>query len=135
MEQIISIIIFFECRGEPNIGQHAVASVIYNELVTTGELSIQRYAPWWAVRAKGKDTTIETWAAHALEIIKQVSVEPVEAAAWEKSKEWGKRVVSGQFKPIGPWTHFYSINGVAPAWALDGKDIQKIGNHIFLRLE
>ena len=52
-------------------------------------------------------------------------------AAWKYCVSLAKRMVDGDFTPVGNWNHYYAHNKVNPSWASKLKGKKVIGNHTF----
>lgn len=116
-KQIVAMTLYKEARGEGIKGLEAVATVIYN-------------------RAKLSKTSF-----------KGVCLKPLQFSCWNGSyviltpkdkvykdcQRIAERVVSGTFKPIGNYTHYFAYKQCNPNWG-QGKGVF-IGNHKFLTLK
>lgn len=119
---IIADTLYMEARGEGEHGQRAVATVIYNRAKNTGKtfeavcLQPFQFSCWNA--SKTRKITPKTHS---------------DAKAYELCLAIEKELLTGNFEPLGEWTHYYNPRLCNPKWARDGQDKTQIGNHIFLK--
>lgn len=113
---VISDTLYMEARGEGERGLRAVASVIYNRAKGSAArmekvcLKPKQFSCW---NGKAPKSAFDR-RAHAL----CLSIE--------------KELLSGNFSPLGEWTHYYNPRLCSPRWA-QGVPCVKIGNHKFLK--
>lgn len=119
---IIADTLYLEARGEGEHGQRAVATVIYNRAQNTGKtfeavcLQPFQFSCWNA--SKTRKITPKTRS---------------DAKAYELCLAIEKELLTGNFEPLGEWTHYYNPRLCSPKWARDGQNKTQIGNHIFLK--
>lgn len=119
---IIADTLYMEARGEGEHGQRAVATVIYNRAKNTGKtfeavcLQPFQFSCWNA--SKTRKITPKTRS---------------DAKAYELCLAIEKELLTGNFEPLGEWTHYYNPRLCSPKWARDGQNKTQIGNHIFLK--
>lgn len=120
---IVSDTLYMEARGEGERGLRAVATVIYN-------------------RAKGSAARMEKvclkpyqfscWNGKAPKTFRIVPKSAFDRRAYALCLSIEKELLSGNFKPLGDWTHYYNPKLCSPSWA-KGVPYVKIGNHNFLK--
>lgn len=119
---IVADTLYMEARGEGEHGQRAVATVIYNRAKNTGKtfeavcLQPFQFSCWNA--SKTRKITPKTRS---------------DAKAYELCLAIEKELLTGNFEPLGEWTHYYNPRLCSPKWARDGQDKTQIGNHVFLK--
>jgi len=111
----LALVIWYEAKGEPYVGQAAVATVIYN-------------------RAGGDPERM-------LEVTTETNWHGCAVSPTDYNGDWGcpvltgpcyqlaHQLVNGTFQPLGAWTHFYNPQKVLPAWSLTNQ--VQIGRHLF----
>lgn len=119
---VVADTLYFEARGENPRGLQAVATVIYNRAKNTGKtfeavcLQPFQFSCW--KRPKTRKITPKT---------------PSDVKAYKLCLEIEKELLTGKFKPLGDWTHYYNPRLCSPNWAIHGQNKTQIGNHIFLK--
>lgn len=114
---ILAYAIWYEARGEGELGQRAVATVIYNRASgDPGVMSdiVQRRN--WLGNAPKLNPDDGDWTDDVLT-----------EDCWEIAEE----LVKGEFRPLGPWTHFYNPQLAAPSWGAGMRQQFRIGDHLF----
>ena len=120
---VISDTLYMEARGEGERGLRAVATVIYN-------------------RAKGSAAQMEKvclkpyqfscWNGKAPKSVRIAPKSAFDRRAYALCLSIEKELLSGNFSPLGEWTHYYNPRLCSPTWA-QGVPCVKIGNHNFLK--
>ena len=119
---VVADTLYLEARGEKPRGIRAVATVIYNRAKNTGKtfeavcLQPFQFSCWNA--SKTRKIAPKTRS---------------DAKAYGLCLAIEKELLTGNFEPIGEWTHYYNPRLCSPKWARDGQDKTQIGNHIFLK--
>lgn len=119
---VVADTLYLEARGEGEHGQRAVATVIYNRAHGKAEkmegvcLKPKQFSCWNA--SKTRKITPKTRS---------------DAKAYELCLAIEKELLTGNFEPLGEWTHYYNPRLCSPKWARDGQFKTQIGNHIFLK--
>ena len=119
---IIADTLYLEARGEKPRGIRAVATVIYNRAKNTGKtfeavcLQPFQFSCWNA--SKTRKIAPKTRS---------------DAKAYGLCLAIEKELLTGNFEPLGEWTHYYNPRLCSPKWARDGQNKTQIGNHIFLK--
>jgi hypothetical protein len=114
---LIAYAIWYEARGEEPIGRRAVATVIWNRAGGDPErLTTVLMRKDWLGNKPKLDTDDGDWSDP---ILMQV--------CWDLATE----LRLGQFKPLGPWTHFWNPDLASPSWRRAGTNNVRIGNHMF----
>ena len=122
----LALTILVEARGEPLRGKMAVATVLHNEKEAHPEkdwktiaTNPNRYSCW-------RDS----------ELMKAVGEEEAdEDSEWWDCVNLAQQLVHGDFKPLGPWTHYFNPEKADPFWGPMLKDQEQISHHLFGRLE
>ena len=124
----LALNLYHEARGEPEIGQWAVAQVTMNRA---------EHDP-----AKVCDTVFEprqfSWTNRLVEAptpeIRRTRAEnymPREAEAWELAKKIARLTLQGRGRNVvGGATHYHA-DYVAPRWASTFSQVAQIGSHVF----
>lgn len=120
-----------EARGEPAEGREAVMSVILNRSEREGKSfvgvvfrphqfsGVGKYVPEWF-----KDGPYgNMWPAEYQT--------PADIIAYFECMHLSQRAFEGDFKSIGPWTHYYANGKCNPYWGYGLQEVQIIGNHTF----
>ena len=120
---IIADTLYMEARGEGERGLRAVATVIYN-------------------RAKGSAARMEKvclkpkqfscWNGETPKTVRIAPKSAFDRRAHALCLSIEKELLSGNFSPLGEWTHYYNPRLCSPTWA-QGVPYVKIGNHNFLK--
>ncbi|CAM5540920.1 hypothetical protein TMEC54S_00387 [Thauera mechernichensis] len=126
----LALNLYHEARGEPEIGQWAVAQVTMNRAENDP--------------AKVCDTVFKprqfSWTNRLVEAptpeIRRARAEnymPREAEAWELAKKIARRTLQGRGRNVvGGATHYHA-DYVAPRWASTFSQVAQIGSHVFYR--
>ncbi len=120
----LALTIYFEARGESDLGKLAVAHVVMNR-VTDRRFpnSICR-----VVRQGGEETRYRcqfTWWCDGL------SDRPGNLRAWKESRALAESVYWGHSKDPTSGALWYHADYVAPRWAMAYRRTSQIGRHIF----
>jgi N-acetylmuramoyl-L-alanine amidase len=120
--------IFFEARGESELGQRAVAWVTLNRVADSRwsesicEVVFANKQFSWTQNGK---PNYPDWN------------DPIEVAAWDRAGELAEivimRWVLGHDDPTNGADHFHATS-VKPAWRTAGERTARIDNHIFYRV-
>lgn len=114
---LLAYAIWYEARGEGEIGQRAVASVIWNRAGgDPGKLVYVITRRNWLGNTAPLDVDDGDWADDVLR-----------EDCWAIARE----LVKGTFKPMGPWTHFYNPKLALPTWGMSMTNTFQIGGHLF----
>jgi spore germination cell wall hydrolase CwlJ-like protein len=118
--------IYFEARGEPIVGQYAVAEVTMNRVSspyhpnTVCEVVHEKH--WIPSRKR----YIGAFSWTELE-----SLPRPRGIAWQRAREAAETVYDARHTPAVHGALFYHANHVQPAWAKGKKQVAEIGRHIF----
>lgn len=123
--------IYQEARGEPMEGKKAVASVIVNRSGIKGYTVTQTVFKPHAFAGVGPGVPL--WFMSDEDAKKQLA--PADYDAREECFWIAEAIGKGEFKPTGPWTHFYAAGSPVPGWAMGIAGKKRIGNHMFLKTE
>jgi len=119
--------IYFEARGEPSIGQIAVAHVVMNRVANP--LFPDRVCD--VVHQGGNKLALGcqfTWWCD------EISDRPTDARAWQQSLVLARRVFWDYSKDPTAGALWYHADYVEPYWRQSLAEGPKIGRHIFYRL-
>ncbi len=125
-ERCLSQAIYFEARGEPTLGQIAVANVVMNRVRSpyypdnVCAVVYQNY--------KKRMRCQFTFACDGL------SDQPRDPKAWKKSQKIARQVLDGK-KRLSSMSNalFYHADYVRPDWSRKFRTVKRIGKHIFYR--
>lgn len=127
--------IFFEARGESELGQRAVAWVTLNR-VADSRWSETICAVVYENRSKEKGKCQFSWACDGKADLPNRDDE-VEMAAWDRAGELAELVTwrwaMGYADPTDGADHFHADN-VKPVWRHAGERTAQIDGHIFYRV-
>lgn len=122
-QHVIADTLYLEARGEGEHGMRAVATVIYNRAGGDAENMV-------AVCLKPKQ--FSCWNGSRRRDIAPTS--PPDIKAYNTCLAIEKELLTGDFKPLGNWTHYYAYRICSPKWARGAKTTV-IGNHKFLTVK
>lgn len=123
----LALNVFHESRGEPIMGQYAVAKVTLNraqgnEDRVCDEVFKPRQFSW--ANDVGAVKTKQGWRISA-------SYYPRESEAWDKAVKIATMTLNGRtYSFLNNATHFHTVQ-VKPAWAKKDTRVARIGRHIF----
>ena len=120
----LALTIYFEARGEPELGKLAVAHVVMNRVAD------QRFpgSICQVVRQGGEQTRYRcqfTWWCDGL------SDRPANLRSWQESRALAESVYWGHTKDPTDGALWYHADYVAPRWAMAYRRTSQIGRHIF----
>ncbi len=118
--------IYFEARGEPIAGQHAVAEVTLNRVDS------QRFPRTVCdvVYEKRWDRKRKRYVG-AFSWTELDSTARPEGIAWQRAVAAAETVYDNELAPTVHGALFYHANSIEPQWAKTKKEVAKIGRHIF----
>jgi spore germination cell wall hydrolase CwlJ-like protein len=120
--------IYFEARGEPLVGQYAVAEVTLNRTVAPNF----PHTICAVVHEK-------RWDPNRRRVVADFSwtelgdLSPGDGPAWKRAKDIANAEYDDLHDPVVPGALFYHSTSVRPSWAKGRKTVATIGNHIFYR--
>lgn len=118
--------IYFEARGEPELGQIAVAQVVLNRLKNPAYPDTI-----CGVVYQNKNRRNRCQFSFACDGIRE---RITDKGAWAKAQDLAKRVMDDEktlyIEDVGPATHYHATY-VRPRWARHMTKKEKIGHHIF----
>lgn len=112
-----------EARGEGEHGQRAVATVIYNR------------AHGKADKMEGvclKPKQFSCWNGKTPKSARIAPKNAFDRQAYIIALKIEKELLSGKFKPLGDWTHYFNPKLCNPSWAKGVKQT-RVGRHNFLK--
>jgi hypothetical protein len=116
IQEWTSYAIWYEARGENVKGRQAVASVLWN-------------------RAGGNPGNILGVLQNTNWLGRPELLDPSKAdrncPIYKESWLLAGKLIAGEFKPIGRWTHFYNPTLAKPSWGPQLIAKKKIGEHMF----
>jgi len=118
--------IYFEARGEPTAGQHAVAEVTLNRVASQrfpGTVCEVVYEKRWDRRRK---RYIGAFSWTELE-----STSRPKGVAWQRAVAAAQTIYDSQQAPTVQGALFFHADSIEPRWAKTKKRVAKIGRHIF----
>lgn len=123
--------VYHEARGEPTLGQYAVAVVTMNRVNSTrypNDLCRVVYQKGWSSR-------LQRYVAAFSWTLDQVTDIPKESLAWKKAVDVAKTVYQEEdsAKAKVKDAMYYHAEYVRPRWASQKLRVTKIGRHIFYK--
>lgn len=107
--------VYHEARGEPRMGQVAVAEVTMNRVASP------RF-PDSVCRVVHQESAF-SWTLGKASL--------PGGQAWRRALEVAASVYDGEQPPVVPGALHYHVRGIEPAWARANPPIKSIGRHIF----
>lgn len=127
----LALNIYNEARGEPIVGQHAVAQVTMNRAKRDPKSVCK------AVLEKGQFSWVDVAVdkSGGIAVVRKGS-EPKDAKAWSTAKQIANDTLNGWVTDFTHGATFYHSKKVAPAWtrARGVKMVAAIGSHRFYRV-
>lgn len=111
----MALTVHHEARGEPHVGQRAVAHVLHNRAVQYGTTVC-----WEAFRYRQF-----SWTLHPSKLQRLPS-----GPEWDKAVKVARQVLSGRADFTGGATHYHTV-GILPKWAKGMKVVGQWGDHVF----
>lgn len=122
----IALNLYFESRGEPDLGMKLVAQATLNRAkhdkskVCDAVLAANQFS-WTKSKVQNK------------QLIPQY--QPAEIDKWKQSQNISKLALQGKLKLDGDWnkvTHFHNLS-VSPQWSTSPRMVKvgRVGNHVF----
>ena len=124
----LALNVYHEARGEPTIGQYAVAEVTMNRVASKrypDTVCEVVYEKRWD-RIRKRHVGAFSWTE--LDFVSTSDVK-----AWERAKEVAERVFYGREEPRVNGALFYHARRIRPSWARKKVQVARIGRHIFYR--
>lgn len=118
--------VYHEARGEPMVGQYAVAEVTMNRVKS-------RQFPdtvCEVVYEKRLDTERNRLVG-AFSWTEFESVEAPRGIPWERARRAAEAIYDKQHDPAIPGALFYHSDRIEPRWASEKNRVAKIGRHVF----
>jgi N-acetylmuramoyl-L-alanine amidase len=122
----LALNVYYEARGEPLAGMHAVAEVTMNRVAsgrypaTVCEVVYQKK---WD-RLRRRDVGAFSWTEFDF-------VPHPEGKSWQQATEVADAVFNGRSAPTVDGALHYHANYIRPSWARGKKPVAKIGAHLF----
>ncbi len=124
----LALNVYHEARGEPMVGQYAVAEVTMNRVASKrypDTVCEVVYEKRWD-RIRRRDVGAFSWTE--LE-----SLSKSERAAWRRAWEAAEAVYDKRQAPTLQGALFYHARNIKPSWARGKKPVARIGKHIFYK--
>lgn len=127
----LALNIFNEARGEPIMGQYAVALVTMNRAGTHERACDVTFAPKQFSWTQGVYRTASGWVIP--KAMRPNLNNPLEAHAWWKAQVIAKTTLAGRMSDFTGGADHYHATYVRPAWGRAMRPVKRIGKHIFYR--
>lgn len=125
----LALAVFVEARGEPELGQVAVAQVVINRSrirsMPTCAVLLEKGQFTWRVRNYVKEVRTESGIQYVIDEKRL----PVAKKGWENSMKAAQKALN-QSSDMGK-IEFFHASYVNPGWSSRYKLIIQIGNHLF----
>ena len=121
--------VYHESRGEPELGQYAVAVVTMNRVNSIrypSDVCQVVYQKSWSNNHQRYISAFSWTTDEAGDI-------PIESTAWKKALAIAEEVYQDNGPVAVKGALYYHAESVKPAWAKNKFKIKKIGHHIFYR--
>jgi spore germination cell wall hydrolase CwlJ-like protein len=124
--QCLALNIYYEARGEPLVGQYAVAEVTLNRVAS------HRFpdSVCAVVYAKAWDGTAGTWVG-AFSWTVAAALESPSGLAWDRAVTIAATAFDNQEAPLVDGALFYHATYVQPEWSLGRERVTRIARHLF----
>jgi spore germination cell wall hydrolase CwlJ-like protein len=124
--ECLALNIYHEARGEPLVGQYAVAEVTLNR-VASPQFPDSICA---VVFARGWDPTPGSWVGAFSWTIAEVLAAPA-GLAWDRALAIASTAIENREAPLVDGALFYHATYVVPEWSLGRERVARIDRHIF----
>lgn len=125
----LALTVFYEARGEPTIGQVAVAQVVMNRAKEKGvdacDVVTAKGQFTWGVKKTIKKKTVDGETQYVVDETKL----PVHRKGWSKAVRVAEAAMTSTDNMRG--IKYFHATYVKPPWADTQLRVFKIGNHIF----
>ena len=122
----LTLNVYFEARGEPIIGQYAVAHVTINRAKEKQQSICKTvtdpYQFSWTIKGVAK--------VEGSSITLNPGWHPADLKAWAASQDVAKHAIRGFWNPIGPATFFHVVE-IKRRWSEGLIQVGTIGRHVF----
>jgi spore germination cell wall hydrolase CwlJ-like protein len=120
--------VYYEGRGESEAGQHAIAEVTLNRVVSAQfpdtVCDVVHEQRWDVLRKRYVGAFSWTELDH---------LRSPQGRAWERALAAATAVYDKEAAPRAEGALFYHATSIEPAWAKTKERLAKIGNHVFYR--
>jgi spore germination cell wall hydrolase CwlJ-like protein len=113
--------VYFEARGEPEVGQQAVAAVVLNR---TRDPSFPATI-CGVVHQRGPKGCQFSWYCRP-------QWQPLDPKAWTKARDIADRMILKE-RDVTGGALFFHARSVAPSWRYELQQVGEIGGHIYYR--
>jgi len=124
--ECLALTMYFEARGEPDIGKLAVAHVVVNR-------TLDARFPRRICDVARQQNGLPDGGCQFSWTCDEFSDRPKDEAAWRRSKALARRVYYGLSRDPTGGALWYHADYVDPAWRHDLARPQRIGRHMFYR--
>jgi len=124
--ECLALTIYFEARGEPDVGKLAVAHVVVNRTLDT------RF-PRQICDVTRQRSSLPDGGCQFSWVCDGLSDRPTDGAAWRRSKALARQVYYGLSQDSTGGALWYHADYVDPAWSHDLGAPYRIGRHVFYR--
>jgi spore germination cell wall hydrolase CwlJ-like protein len=124
---LLAATLFYEARGEGEVGIRAVASVIYTRAHYPNP---HKPKPYIEVISKRK--AFSCWNDRPIEKIDERKLSNGDRDAYYICLRVAEEMAERKFKPTIEATHYYNPKLCKPSWAREMKFVKKIRNHTFM---
>lgn len=125
----IALAIFYEARGEPQLGQVAVAQVILNRSASRGMNACEVLVEKGQFSFKPERYFKKQWHDGGYKLVLDESTLPTGKKGWENSVI-SAQLAQKQRNSMGNIEFFHAVY-VQPAWGNRYRWVMRIGNHVF----
>lgn len=125
----VALAIYFEARGESNLGQWAVGRVVFNRVLDprypSDACSVVKQGPWFAGLPVRHKCQFSFYCDGRPEKV-------VDMSSWRRALRMAR--LSQDLDVVGGATHYHGLQ-VSPSWSSSMRVTRVIGNHIFYSTE
>lgn len=126
----LTLNIYHEARGEPLVGQHAVAEVTLNRVASErfpDTVCDVVYEKRWD-KIRGRYVAAFSWTE-----LDNSTETAVDQEAWQQAWQAAEAVSSERYTPTLEGALYYHSRQIRPRWSRSKKRIAQIGRHVFYR--
>lgn len=121
----LSLALYWEARGEPDIGQLAVGQVIMNRVASVHYPNTICRVVYQGMGRKHK--------CQFSYVCDEISDAPLRKKTWDKSVRLARKLMEGEIEKITNADHYHASH-VLPFWADSELKEIEIGKHIFYKI-
>lgn len=125
----LALNIYHEARGEPVVGQKAVAEVTMNRAGwNPANVCAEVFRPYQFSWANPLTTVSPEERRRRADAFM-----PQQGKAWDTAKKVARRAVTGKLRPVVRGADHYHATYVSPRWARKMTRVAQIGRHVFYK--